>query len=234
MANGNLDEHLSGKKSNAKFLTWEDRLRIAVDAAQGLEYLHNGCKPLIIHRYVKCANILLTGNFQAKLADFGLSRSFIADGDTHISTAFVAGTLGYLDPQCTMLNRFTEKGDVYSFGVVLLKIITGLPAISKTEDKVHISHHVDSFLSKGDIEGIVDSKLQGDFDSRSVWKAVEIAMASVSYSPNKRPYMSDVLVVLKECLALELARKESNIDTENNDLIEFTHNLTSETGPLVR
>ncbi|MED6136238.1 hypothetical protein PIB30_054210 [Stylosanthes scabra] len=200
----------------------------------GLEYLHNGCKPLIIHRDVKCANILLTEKFQAKLADFGLSRSFIADGDTHISTAVVAGTLGYLDPQCTMLNRFTEKSDVYSFGVVLLKIITGLPAISESEDKVHISHHVDSFLSKGDIEGIVDSNLQVDFDSSSVWKAVEIAMACVSFSPNKRPYMSDVLAVLKECLALELARKQSNIDTENNELIEFTHNLTSETGPLIR
>ncbi|XP_057733753.1 LRR receptor-like serine/threonine-protein kinase IOS1 [Arachis stenosperma] len=234
MANGDLDEHLLGKKSNPKFLTWEDRLRIAVDAAQGLEYLHHGCKPLIIHRDVKCANILLTENFQAKLADFGLSRSFLADGDTHISTAIVAGTLGYLDPQCTMLNRFTEKSDVYSFGVVLLKIITGQPAISKTEDKVHISHRVDSLLSKGDIEGIVDSELQGDFDSSSVWKAVEIAMASVSYSPDKRPYMSDVLVVLKECLAIELARKQSNIDTENTDLIEFTYNLTSETGPLVR
>ncbi|KAL4355723.1 hypothetical protein S245_028764 [Arachis hypogaea] len=234
MANGDLDEQLLGKKSNTKFLTWEDRLRIALDAAQGLEYLHHGCKPLIIHRDVKCANILLTENFQAKLADFGLSRSYLADGDTHISTAIVAGTLGYLDPQCTMLNRFTEKSDVYSFGVVLLKIITGQPAISKTEDKVHISHRVDSLLSKGDIEGIVDSELQGDFDSSSVWKAVEIAMASVSYSPDKRPYMSDVLVVLKECLAIELARKQSNIDTENTDFIEFTYNLTSETGPLVR
>ncbi|XLU29455.1 hypothetical protein S245_065521, partial [Arachis hypogaea] len=97
MANGNLDEHLSGKNNKEKSLNWEDRLRIALDAAQGLEYLHNGCKPPIIHRDVKCSNILLNEKFHAKLADIGLSKCFAADSDTHVST-IVAGTPGYLDP----------------------------------------------------------------------------------------------------------------------------------------
>ncbi|KAJ1420261.1 Serine-threonine/tyrosine-protein kinase, catalytic domain [Sesbania bispinosa] len=186
MANGNLDEHLSGKYSRAKLFTWEDRLRIAIDAAQGLEYLHNGCKSPIIHKDVKTTNILLNENFQAKLADFGLSKTFPTDGGTHLSTV-VAGTPGYLDPEYKISSRLTEKSDVYSFGVVLLEIITSQPAISKTHEKIHISQWVSSMLSNGDIKNIVDSRLHEDFETSSVWRAVEIGMAPVSNNPARRP-----------------------------------------------
>ncbi|KAA8536755.1 hypothetical protein F0562_029233 [Nyssa sinensis] len=96
MANGNLIKKPFIRNPNV--LMWEERLRIAVDVAQGLEYLHHGCKPPIIHRDVKSTNILLNEKFQAKLADFGLSRVFPIEGDTHVST-IVAGTPGYLDPE---------------------------------------------------------------------------------------------------------------------------------------
>ena len=115
-----------------------------------------------------------------------------------------------------------------------MEIITGQPAITKTHEKVHISQWVSSLLSRGDIKNIVDSRLQGDFDTSSVWKAVEIAMASVSMNSTRRPYMSDVVTELKECLAMELARKQSSVDTENKDSIEFTTNLTTELGPVAR
>ncbi|XP_028778734.1 LRR receptor-like serine/threonine-protein kinase IOS1 [Neltuma alba] len=129
MANGNLQEYLSGKSSRSKFLTWEDRLCIALDAALGLEYLHNGCKPPIIHRDVKSSNILLNENFRAKVADFGLSKIIPTDDETHVSTV-VAGTPGYIDLEYYITNRLTEKSDVHSFGVVLFEIITSLPVIS--------------------------------------------------------------------------------------------------------
>ncbi|KAL4355721.1 hypothetical protein AHAS_Ahas09G0015000 [Arachis hypogaea] len=236
MANGNLDEHLSGKNDKKKSLNWEDRLRIALDAAQGLEYLHNGCKPPIIHRDVKCSNILLNEKFHAKLADFGLSKCFAADSDTHVST-IVAGTPGYLDPEYTTSNRLTEKSDVYSFGVVLLRIITGQPVIILREDMTdHISQRVNSMIVEGDITSIVDSRIQGDFDNGSAWRVVEIAMASVSASSLKRPYMSDIVKDLKECLAAELARKHNSCDLQNEDLVgHVSVNLIStDMTPLAR
>ncbi|KAA8536747.1 hypothetical protein F0562_029225 [Nyssa sinensis] len=193
MANGDLRSHLSDR--NPKVLMWEDRLRIAVDAAQGLDYLHHGCKPPIIHRDVKCANILLKEKFQAKLADFGLSRVFPAEGDTHVSTK-VVGTPGYLDPD---------------FGIVLLEIITNCPVISKGPNKTRISQWVRSKIENGDIENIVDPRLRGDFDVNSVWKAVELAMACVSHTSTKRPTMNCVVNELQECLATKITCHEMEL-----------------------
>ncbi|KAK2406292.1 putative LRR receptor serine/threonine-protein kinase [Trifolium repens] len=185
MANGNLDELLSGKNNKAKFLTWEDRLGIAVDAAQGLEYLHNGC---------------------------------------------------YLDPEYMTSNRLTEKSDVYSFGVVLLEIVTSQAAIIKSPDKTHISQWVRSMLYNGDIENIVDSRLQQNFDTNSAWKAVEIGMACVSLNSSNRPNMNEVVHELKECLAAELARKrDGRCKAKKGGSIELIPlTLTIELSPQAR
>ncbi|ESW22558.1 hypothetical protein PHAVU_005G163100 [Phaseolus vulgaris] len=205
MANGDLHEHLSGKHSKTKFFTWEERLRIAVDAALGLEYLQNGCKPPIIHRDIKSTNILLNEQFQAKLADFGLSKIIPTEGETHVSTV-VAGTPGYLDPEYFITNRLTEKSDVFSFGVVLLEIITNQPVIMRGEETIHISEWVRSLVLKGDIKAIVDPRLEGDYDTNSVWKAVEIATECVSPNMNRRPVTSVIVIELKESLSMEVAR----------------------------
>ncbi|KAB1218471.1 hypothetical protein CJ030_MR3G026351 [Morella rubra] len=143
------------KKAN--ILNWECRLQIAIDAAQGLEYLHHGSKPPIFHRDVKCTNILLSENFQSKLADFGMSKIYPPDAGSHVSTV-VVGTQGYVDPEYYLSNRLTEKSDVYSFGVVLLRIITGRPVMERSREMTqsHISRWVSSMLANGDIRNIVD------------------------------------------------------------------------------
>ncbi|KAM7254497.1 hypothetical protein ACFE04_003877 [Oxalis oulophora] len=211
MANGDLSNHLSQRSTN--ILSWEGRLKIAVEASQGLEYLHDGCKPPIVHRDVKTANILLNDKFQAKIADFGLSKSFPIEDGTHVThlTTVVAGTPGYLDPEYYVTGRLTEKSDVFSFGVVLLEIITSRPVITNAEENGHISQWVNYMISSGDIKGIVDQRLRGDFDTNSAWKALEVAMACVSPSPTRRPTMNQVVMELKECLVMEMSlRKEIN------------------------
>ncbi|XP_039017571.1 probable LRR receptor-like protein kinase At1g51890 [Hibiscus syriacus] len=207
MAKGNLAEHL--KDSSRGILNWEARIGIALEAAQGLEYLHRGCTPPIVHRDVKSTNILLTESLHAKLSDFGLSKAFPLEGDSHVITV-VAGTPGYLDPEYSTSNRLTEKSDVYSFGIVLLEIITNRPVTMKTYNQTtHISQWVSLMLSNCDIKTIADSRLQGDFDIASMKKAVELAMACVSPTSTKRPTMTYIVAELNECLSAEINRNHN-------------------------
>ncbi|KAG2722804.1 hypothetical protein I3760_02G143400 [Carya illinoinensis] len=221
MANGNLLQHLSG--TNANILSWNERLHIAVDAAHGLEYLHNGCKPSIIHRDLKPSNILLNDHMQAKIADFGLSRAFATDSDSHVSTG-LAGTIGYLDPQygSHATGNSNKKNDVYSFGIILFELISGRPAIIRgSMEDTHILKWVIPLIERGDIQNIVDPRLEGEFNTNSAWKAAEIAMSCTLPTAIQRPDMSQVSIELKECLDLLMAHGRSqkfNIEGRNSGL----------------
>ncbi|KAK2654546.1 hypothetical protein Ddye_014402, partial [Dipteronia dyeriana] len=230
MSNGNLESHLLGLSTSftEDILSWGGRLRIATETAQGLEYLHSGCKPPIVHRDVKPTNILLNEKFQAKIADFGLSRIFPVESETYVST-IIAGTPGYLDPEYYKSNRLTEKSDVYSFGVVLLQIITSKPAVEKSEDRTHIIEWVSSMLAEGDIKNVVDPRIQGDFNMNSAWRAIEVAMACVSQSSAERPTMNQVVIDLNECLAIEISCTNTSRETEHS--ISISLNLHSELLP---
>ncbi|XP_024005149.1 probable LRR receptor-like serine/threonine-protein kinase At4g20450 isoform X2 [Eutrema salsugineum] len=217
MSNGNLKQHLSGECASSP-LSWANRLRIAAETAQGLEYLHIGCKPPMIHRDIKSMNILLDEHFQAKLGDFGLSRSFPVGSETHVSTN-VAGSPGYLDPD---------------FGVVLLEIITSQPVIDQTREKAHIGEWVGFKLTNGDIKSIVDPSLTGDYDSSSLWKALELAMSCVSPSSSGRPNMSQVANELQECLLSENSRKGGSQDVESKSSLALSTSFGPEQTPDAR
>ncbi|XWS67351.1 hypothetical protein CRYUN_Cryun04dG0000300 [Craigia yunnanensis] len=122
MPNGSLGEVLHGKRSG--YLRWDTRLKIAIEAAKGLCYLHHDCSPLILHRYVKSNNILLNSDFEAHVADFGLAK-FLQDTGTSEYMSAIAGSYGYIAPEYAYTLKVDEKSDVFSFGVVLLELITG-------------------------------------------------------------------------------------------------------------
>ncbi|KAL2925025.1 hypothetical protein RDABS01_007670 [Bienertia sinuspersici] len=208
VANGNLQQHLSEK--NVKVLCWKERLQIAIDAAQGLDYLHSGCNPSIVHRDMKTSNILLDENLHAKISDFGISKVFSAECTESAVTTNVVGTHGYLDPEYYSTQRLHKKSDVYSFGVVLLELITGLPSIiTRSGEPIHIVAWIAPKLESGDIDNIVDNRLQGNYNTTSAWKALEIAMLCVSTTGIHRPSMNEVVVDLNDCLAIEIARERT-------------------------
>ncbi|CAN8253316.1 unnamed protein product [Cochlearia groenlandica] len=230
--NGDLSQHLSGKGGKS-IINWSIRLRIAVEAALGLEYLHIGCTPHMVHRDVKTTNILVDEHYKAKLADFGLSRSFPIGGESHVSTV-VAGTPGYLDPEYYQTSRLGEKSDVYSFGIVLLEMITNQPVIDVNRKKSHIAQWVGFELNGGDIKKIMDPNLNGDYDSPSVWRALELAMSCANPSSANRPTMSQVVIELKECLVSENSRKNMSRGMDSSSSLDVSMVFDSGMNPRAR
>ncbi|PON42348.1 Mitogen-activated protein kinase kinase kinase [Parasponia andersonii] len=202
MHNGTLRDHIHGC-TDQKRLDWLVRLRIAEDAAKGLEYLHTGCNPSIIHRDVKTSNILLDINMRAKVSDFGLSRQ--AEEDlTHISSV-ARGTVGYLDPEYYACQQLTEKSDVYSFGVVLLELISGRKPVSQEDygAELNIVHWARSLVRKGDVISIIDPFLAGNVKIESIWRIAEVAIQCVEQQGVCRPRMQEIILAIQDAIKIE-------------------------------
>ncbi|KAL0722763.1 hypothetical protein Bca4012_037362 [Brassica carinata] len=127
-----------------------------------------------------------------------------------------------------------EKSDVYSFGIVLLEIITNQPVIDQNREKPHIAEWVGLMLTKGDIINIMDPTLNGDYESGSVWKAIEISMSCLNPSSTRRPTMSQVVIGLKECLAAENSRGGASRDMDSKSSIEVSLTIGTEVSPTAR
>ncbi|KAG0630412.1 hypothetical protein M758_1G176500 [Ceratodon purpureus] len=210
---GSIWDHL---QVGGKVLDWKTRLKVALESACGLEYLHTGCHPRIIHRDIKSQNILLTKTMVAKVADFGLSK-LGADQDniskTHVTT-MVKGTLGYLDPEYLKTGQLTEKSDVYSFGVVLLEIVTGRKPIQNTDRKGFIGdwveEHYNSNGSSRQLKHVADPTLGGHFNSKAMKLVLNVAKDCIHPYGMDRPEMTDVVHVLRKAQSLEQDEKKSS------------------------
>ncbi|XP_049931825.1 probable LRR receptor-like serine/threonine-protein kinase At1g05700 isoform X4 [Nymphaea colorata] len=203
MKKGDLQVLLSDEIETSDMLNWRQRLQIAHSVATGLEYLHNGCRPPIIHRDVKTKNILLNEKLEAKIADFGLSKMRITEETSHITTV-VAGTPGYIDPEYYSKSRLTEKSDVYSFGVVLFELITGQNAVLiQGSQRVHNIDFAMPKIMSGDVASIVDPRLQGQYDVNSVWKVAETAISCTAEKGITRPTMTEIVRELEEAIDME-------------------------------
>ncbi|KAK2655044.1 hypothetical protein Ddye_008096 [Dipteronia dyeriana] len=200
ISNGTLHDHLHGGKCST-FLTWKTRLRIALQTAEALAYLHSSAYTPIYHRDVKSTNILLDDEFNAKVADFGLSR-LARPGLSHVSTC-AQGTLGYLDPEYYRNYQLTDKSDVYSYGVVLLELLTSQKAIdfNRDPDDVNLAIYATQQARYGAIMEVMDQRLLGKEPTVNTLTSfnlfLEIAFSCLREKKNDRPSMTDVVKQLQ-------------------------------------
>lgn len=231
MHNGTLKEHLYGPLTRDQSIRWLKRLEIAEDAAKGIEYLHTGCVPSIIHRDLKTSNILLDKNMRAKVSDFGLSKLAV-DGTSHVSS-IVRGTVGYLDPEYYISQQLTDKSDVYSFGVILLELISGQEAISNESFGVNCRNIVQwakLHIENGDIQGIIDPALGNDYDIQSMWKIAEKALMCVQPHGSMRPSISEVIKEVQDAILIERgaeAAREGSSDEISRHSVHSSLNMGS-------
>ncbi|KAB2011411.1 hypothetical protein ES319_D09G018100v1 [Gossypium barbadense] len=178
-------------------LTWEMRLRIAIEIANALFYLHSAASAPIYHRDIKSSNILLDDKYRAKVSDFGTSRS-VALEQTHL-TSRVQGTFGYMDPEYFRSSQFTEKSDVYSFRVVLIELLTGQKPIS-AEQSEPVRSLVSYFLhsmQENSLFNILDPMVVKVGPEQEIIVVAVLAKRCLNLNGKKRPTMKQVAMELE-------------------------------------
>ncbi|XP_041016430.1 serine/threonine-protein kinase-like protein CCR4 [Juglans microcarpa x Juglans regia] len=205
--NGTLNDHLHRLQSSP-LVSWAARIKVALDAARGIEYLHVYAVPPIIHRDIKSSNILLDATWTAKVSDFGLSLMGPVDEESHLSLR-AAGTVGYMDPEYYRLQKLTTKSDVYSFGVVLLEMLSGYKAIHRNENRVprNVVDFVVPYIAQDEIHRVLDPKVPPPtpFEIEAVAYVGYLAADCVKLEGRDRPSMTEIVSILERALAACLA-----------------------------
>ncbi|OIV89852.1 hypothetical protein TanjilG_27458 [Lupinus angustifolius] len=197
LSKGSLENHLF--RRGAQPLSWPVRMKVAIDAARGLSFLHNA-ESQVIYRDFKASNILLDAEFNAKLSDFGLAKAGPTGDRTHVSTQ-VMGTRGYAAPEYVATGRLTAKSDVYSFGVVLLELLSGRRAVDRTKGDVEqnlVDWAMPYLGDKRRLFRIMDIKLEGQYPQKGAYVAATLALKCLSIEAKARPPMTEVLATLKQ------------------------------------
>ncbi|WCJ39411.1 Protein kinase superfamily protein [Euphorbia peplus] len=199
MERGNLETQLF--KSYSGVLPWLTRLKIALGAAKGLNFLHEEGKP-VIYRDFKASNVLLDADFNAKLSDFGLATDGPQGDESHITTR-VMGTEGYAAPEYIMTGHLTTQSDVFSFGVVLVELLTGRRSVDKnrpSREQNLVKWARPSLKDHHKLYQIMDPRLEGQYSAEGARKAAALAYQCLSHHCKSRPTMANVVKTLESLL----------------------------------
>ncbi|XVF63362.1 hypothetical protein PTKIN_Ptkin09bG0081700 [Pterospermum kingtungense] len=198
MANGSMFQALHREnKGGQPELDWYHRYKISLGAAKGISYLHHDCSPSIIHRDIKSSNILLDGDYEPKIADFGIAKIAERSLKVNESSGF-AGTHGYIAPEMAYTLKVTLKSDVYSFGVVLLELVTGRGPIEEEygEGKDIVSWILTHLNDRENVLKILDKEVASETVQDDMIKVLKIGILCTAKLPNLRPTMREVVKML--------------------------------------
>ncbi|KAG7980688.1 hypothetical protein I3843_05G195300 [Carya illinoinensis] len=222
--NGTLAQYLNGQNEEVP-PTWDMRLRIAIEVAGAIFYLHSAASSPIYHRDIKSTNILLDEKYRAKVADFGISRSVAID-QTHLST-LVHGTFGYVDPEYFRSSQFTDKSDVYSFGVVLAELLTREKAIlsSRTRDTKSLAAFFVSSMEGNNLFDILDNQVLKEAEKEKIIAVANLVKRCLNLNGKERPSMREVAMELE---ANQISPKVSNPQGEYREIEDIKTEISKQ------
>ncbi|KAI7735226.1 hypothetical protein M8C21_028357 [Ambrosia artemisiifolia] len=197
MPNLSLDSLLFNSNS-ATILTWKQRVKIIIDVAEALAYLHEEWVEVIIHRDVKASNVLLDAELNAKLGDFGLAR--FSDNGNEVKTTHLAGTLGYIAPELARKGKATTATDIFAFGAFCLEVVCGRRPVEckgPQEAVILVDWVLDCWFN-GVLLKAVDPKLEQEMDVDEMGLVLKIGLLCSHSVPAVRPSMSQVIKFLKK------------------------------------
>lgn len=215
-AKGPLSDWIdSNGSSDDKFLTWTQRIQIAVDVATGLNYLHSFTNPPHVHKDLKMDNILLDGDFRGKISNFSNARSAGWEEGEFTLTMHIVGTRGYMAPEYLENGLVSTKLDVYSFGILIIEMLTG-KEVSELHRKENLQlpelleKVLDEKDGKENLNHLMDPSLEGNFPIELVVPMMSIANRCLNKDPSHRPSMDEIVQSLCRILSSSLSWELSN------------------------
>ncbi|KVI03376.1 L-type lectin-domain containing receptor kinase V.9-like [Cynara cardunculus var. scolymus] len=220
MPNASLDNFLFNSKPESS-LTWNQRLKIIIDVAEALAYLHEEWVEVIIHRDIKASNVLLDAELNAKLGDFGLAR--FGNNGNDAKTTHLAGTLGYIAPELARKGKATTATDIFAFGAFCLEVACGRRPVELQgrQDAVILVEWVMECWFKEELLKAVDPKLMNEFDREEMEMVLKVGLLCSHSVPAVRPSMSQILQFL---------RKSSPLPKDLDSVLEIREDYSGRLG----